>query len=65
MAADVAVASETDLDEDNYPDALEAELGLDPYRIDTDGDGVAVGEEIDIYSTEPTVFDTDGDWLSD
>ena len=65
VAADVAIASETDLDEDNYPDALEAELGLDPYSIDTDGDGVADGDEITIYTTEPTVFDTDGDGLSD
>ena len=65
VAADPAVASETDLDEDNYPDALEADLGLDPFNIDTDGDGVADGDEINIYGTEPTVFDTDGDGLSD
>ena len=67
VVADIAVVSETgtDLDEDNYPDALETELGLDPYNIDTDGDGVADGDEITIYSTEPTVFDTDGDGLSD
>jgi Bacterial TSP3 repeat len=67
VAANTAVVSETgtDLDEDNYPDALEADLGLDPYNIDTDADGVADGDEINIYGTEPTVFDTDGDGLSD
>ena len=65
VAADTAVISETDLDEDNYPDALEWDLGLDPNNIDTDADGVADGDEINIYSTEPTVYDTDGDGLSD
>ncbi len=67
VVADAAPVSETgtDLDEDNYPDALETDLGLDPYNVDTDGDGVADGDEINLYGTEPTVFDTDGDGLSD
>lgn len=65
VVADTAVATETDLDGDNYPDALEWELGLDPGNADTDADGVADGDELNIYSTEPTVFDTDGDGLSD
>jgi hypothetical protein len=60
-----AVASETDLDADNEPDALEPDLGLDPNNADTDGDGVADGDELNIYSTDPTVFDTDGDSVSD
>jgi len=60
-----AVASETDLDADNEPDALEPDLGLDPTTADTDGDGVADGDELTIYGTEPTVFDTDGDGVSD
>ena len=63
--ADTAVATETDLDADNYPDALEADLGLDPSNIDTDADGVADGDELNIYGTEPTLFDTDGDGVSD
>ena len=37
--------TETDLDADNYPDAAELELGLDPANPDTDGDGVADGDE--------------------
>lgn len=59
------VASETDRDGDNYPDALEAEAGLDPTNPDTDGDGVADGDELNLYSTYPTVWDTDGDGISD
>ncbi len=58
-------ASETDLDADNYADALEWNLGLDPGNPDTDGDGVADGDELNLYGTEPTLPDTDGDGLSD
>jgi hypothetical protein len=62
---DVAVATATDLDADNYPDDLEWELGLDPNNPDTDGDGLADGDELNIYGTDPTVFDTDGDGVGD
>jgi len=54
-----------DLDGDNYPDAEEPNLGLDPNNVDTDGDGVADGDELNIYGTDPTVADTDGDGRSD
>ena len=57
--------TETDLDADNYPDALEMGIGLDPGNPDTDGDGVADGDELNLYRTEPTLPDTDGDGLSD
>jgi hypothetical protein len=59
------VISETDLDADNYADAQEWSLGLDPRNPDTDGDRVADGDEINIYRTEPTIPDTDGDGHSD
>src|SRR5215210_3914835 len=65
VAADTAVATETDLDADNYPDALEWDLGLDPNNIDTDADGAADGDELNIYGTKPTVADTDGDGVVD
>jgi hypothetical protein len=65
VAADTTVASETDLDADNYADALEPDLGLDPSNPDTDADGVADGDELNIYGTSPTLFDTDGDGASD
>jgi hypothetical protein len=59
------VATADDLDADNYPDVQEPDLGLDPNNPDTDGDGVADGDELTIYGTDPTVFDTDGDGVSD
>ena len=65
VEADPAVATEADLDADNYPDAQEIEVGLDPNNVDTDGDGVADGDEGNLYGTDPTVVDTDGDGVSD
>src|SRR5829696_3319413 len=65
VVADTAVATEFDLDADNYPDALEVESELDPRNPDTDGDGVADGDEGNLYGTDPLVWDTDGDGLSD
>jgi hypothetical protein len=63
--AETTMASETDLDADNYPDAAELEVGLDPNNPDTDGDGVADGDEANIYFTDPFTWDSDGDGLSD
>jgi len=65
VVADTAVATAFDLDADNYPDALEVESGLDPHNPDTDGDGVADGDEGNLYGTNPLVWDTDGDGLAD
>jgi hypothetical protein len=65
VATDTVVATESDLDADNYPDDLEWDLGLDPTNVDTDADGVADGDELNIYGTEPTVADTDGDGVVD
>jgi hypothetical protein len=55
----------TDLDGDNYPDAQELEMGLDPSNVDGDGDGVADGDELTIYGTDPFTFDSDGDGVGD
>ncbi|CAA9568198.1 MAG: hypothetical protein AVDCRST_MAG59-3238 [uncultured Thermomicrobiales bacterium] len=63
--SDRAVPTATDADADNYPDASEAGAGLDAANPDTDADGLADGDEINIYSTDPTIFDTDGDGLGD
>ena len=60
-----ALATGTDLDADNYADAAELELGLDPANPDTDGDGVADGDELVSYGTDPFTWDTDGDGRSD
>ena len=65
VVADTAVASVEDSDGDNYLDAAELEVGLDPYNPDADGDGVADGDEVNIYFTDPWVWDTDGDGISD
>lgn len=59
------VASEGDQDGDNALDSRELELGLDPANADTDGDGIADGDELDIYATDPFNWDTDGDGNSD
>src|SRR5215204_6953306 len=37
----------------------------EPVATDTDGDGVADSDEIDLYGTDPETWDTDGDGLSD
>jgi hypothetical protein len=60
-----AVATATDQDADNLADDQEPGLGLDPSNADTDGDGVADGDEINIFGTDPLSADTDGDSASD
>ena len=62
---ETAVATATDQDADNAPDELEPGLGLDPTNPDTDADGVADGDEPNLYGTDPLNADTDGDGLSD
>ncbi len=62
---DTAVATATDQDADNYADELEPGLGLDPTNADTDADGVADGDELNIYGTDPLAADTDGDGVLD
>ena len=62
---DRAAATATDQDADNAPDELEPGLGLDPSNPDTDNDGVADGDEPNIYGTDPLNGDTDGDGVSD
>jgi hypothetical protein len=65
VVTDTAVATDGDQDGDNLIDAREYELGLDPANADADGDGVADGDEVDIYGTDPWVWDTDGDGVGD
>lgn len=57
--------SEGDGDGDNYQDALEPDAGLDPENPDTDEDGVADGDEVNVFDTDPLQFDTDGDGYGD
>jgi len=69
VAPATAVASDSDQDADNYLDAAELEVGLDPTNPDSDGDGVADGDEVNGvpngFVTDPLAWDTDGDGLSD
>ena len=65
VTTDAAVATATDQDADNYADELEPGLGLDPTNADTDADGVADGDEFNIYGTDPLAADSDGDGSSD
>jgi Bacterial TSP3 repeat len=65
VVADAAVATAEDSDADNYLDAAELEVGLDPSDPDSDDDGVADGDEVNIYLTDPFNGDSDGDGASD
>jgi formylglycine-generating enzyme required for sulfatase activity len=44
---------------------LEFGYFTDPAKIDTDGDGLADGDELNLYNTIPTHLDTDGDGIDD
>ena len=54
-----------DSDKDGLDNAREKEIGTDPQKADTDGDGLNDGDEVTVYKTSPLVSDTDGDGLSD
>lgn len=57
--------SGTDTDQDGLSDDKERELGTDPKNPDSDGDGLADGDEINIYGSDPLLFDTDADTYDD
>lgn len=52
-------------DPDTLPNWLEDYLGTDRYNPDTNGDNLADSDEIYITGTNPTVWDTDGNGVSD
>ena len=68
VVSDAPAVSE-DVDADGDGDglslAIEQELNTDPAVVDTDGDGLTDGDEINIYGTAPLVVDTDGDGIGD
>lgn len=54
-----------DSDADGIPDSLEEKLGTDPFRVDSDNDGIGDYEEVFVYGTDPNNPDTDGDGILD
>jgi outer membrane protein OmpA-like peptidoglycan-associated protein len=54
-----------DPDKDGLTTKIEKEIGTDPKKADTDGDGLNDGAEVNQYKTDPLTADTDGDGLSD
>lgn len=55
----------SDVDRDGIPDDVEAALGTDPLREDSDFDGLSDYEEVYVRGTSPVLADTDGDGLPD
>jgi hypothetical protein len=55
----------TDTDRDGLTDEVEAKLGTDPTKVDTDGDTLGDGEEVLLRGSDPLKTDTDGDTVSD
>ncbi|MCB9529086.1 MAG: carboxypeptidase regulatory-like domain-containing protein [Myxococcales bacterium] len=54
-----------DRDRDGLYDEREIGLGSDPLLVDTDGDGLDDGVEVEDIGTDPTDADTDADGLPD
>jgi hypothetical protein len=54
-----------DPDTDSLSTIAEYGLGADPFKADTDGDGLLDGDELNVRGTNPLLFDTDGDRVSD
>jgi len=60
-----AETSQEDTDLDGLTDVEETTLGTDPYRADSDGDGLSDGDEVFLYGTDPVASDSDGDGVED
>ena len=54
-----------DLDNDGLSNLAEYGLNSDPKLLDSDGDGLADGNEVNIHGSSPTSGDSDGDTLDD
>ena len=55
---DASDAKTRDTDNDGLPDALEFEIGTNPFDFDTDGDGLPDGFEIMLGGTDPLLAET-------
>ncbi|PIS29838.1 MAG: hypothetical protein COT43_02950 [Candidatus Marinimicrobia bacterium CG08_land_8_20_14_0_20_45_22] len=54
-----------DPDKDGLTTKIEKEIGTNPRKADTDGDGLNDGAEVNQYKTKPLQADTDIDGLND
>ncbi|MGC7872234.1 alpha/beta fold hydrolase [Desulfosporosinus sp. SYSU MS00001] len=54
-----------DFDSDGLNNLNEYLNNTNPFKSDTDGDGLSDNDEINVYKTNPLMTDTDGDQLSD
>ena len=54
-----------DADLDGLTNDEEKQLGTDPHKADTDGDGLSDGNEVNNFKTDPLKADSDGDGLKD
>lgn len=54
-----------DADNDGLTDKLESDAATNPSNPDTDGDGLADGDEVFIYKSDPLLMDTDNDSFDD
>jgi hypothetical protein len=56
---------EGDPDADGLSNFEEHNVGTNPLRADTDGDGLSDYAEVSVYGSSPILSDTDGDGMSD
>lgn len=54
-----------DTDGDGLPDEIEKYIGIDPLKKDTDDDGLTDFDELFKTFTDPTMYDTDSNGISD
>lgn len=54
-----------DDDNDGLSDIDEALYGSNPFLVDSDGDTLGDGDEVNIHGSDPTLVDTDSDGFDD
>jgi subtilisin family serine protease len=54
-----------DGDQDDLTHDDELAYNTDPLLVDTDGDGLGDGDEVNLYGSSPILYDSDGDYYSD